>query len=40
MKKPRASLELEPFWDLKVSKYVEYLTLYPANRLQTERYFL
>ena len=24
MKKPRASLE--PFWDLKVSKYVEYLT--------------
>ena len=25
MKKSRASLE--PFWDLKVSKYVEYLTL-------------
>ena len=24
MKKSRASLE--PFWDLKVSKYVEYLT--------------
>ena len=35
MKKPRASLE--PFWDLKVRKYVG---VYPANRLQAERYFL
>ena len=28
MKKPKASLE--PFWDLKISKYVEY----PANTIQ------
>ena len=31
MKKPRASLE--PFWDLKVSKYVEYLTRVAIQRI-------
>ena len=36
MKKSRASLE--PFWDLKIRKYVEILRMYPANTLQAERY--
>ena len=31
MKKSRASLE--PFWDLKISKYVEYLTRVAIGKL-------